>query len=162
MTIFVKIHQKSTKITTIMKKIMPIIAAAAIVFSASYGCARDKVITVKEMPQAAQNFLEKYFSEVNVIIVVKDGNEYEVRFGNGWEAEFNREGEWKSIDCKNSPIPQEFAGSLPAKINSYISANFPDCAITEISKDRRKYEVELNDQLDLEFSLDGEFLRLDD
>ncbi len=51
---------------------------------------------------------------------------------------------------------------IPAKISEFVASEYPDGIITSISKDRRKYDVEVDDHIDLEFDLKGNFLRYDD
>ena len=58
-----------------------------------------------------------------------------------------------------SAVPSKLI--LPA-IQKYVKANYPSAAIVQIDIDRNKYEVELNNGLDLEFSRDGRFLKVDD
>jgi hypothetical protein len=51
---------------------------------------------------------------------------------------------------------------VPAKISKYVHKNYPNVLIKEIQKERRKYEVSLSNGLDLDFNLNGKFLKIDD
>ena len=71
------------------------ILSAVIVCMASISCsAKNVVIKVQDLPQQAQSFLDTHFKTSEISLVVKDGNEYDIRFENGWEVEFNHKGQW--------------------------------------------------------------------
>lgn len=145
-----------------MKNFMLTIAASVLAFIISCSCnARDIVIKVQDLPQTAQSFISTHFNGIEVSFAIKDGNEYEIRFANGWELEFNRKGEWKTIDCKQQAVPSSIIALIPESIPAYIQGNFANAFVTEISKDRWEYDIELSNGLDLEFSLSGELKRVD-
>ena len=114
------------------------------------------------MPQAAQAFLATHFSNTDVALAIKDGNEYEIRMENGWELEFDNKGQWEKIDCQRDAIPASVTSTLPETIVSYLSSNFENAFVTEISKDRSGYDIELSNGLDLEFTSKARFKRIDD
>lgn len=123
-------------------------------------CNRDDVpISFKELPAEAQKFVNKYFSDINISVVLKDDNEYEVKFANGYQIEFNKKGEWKEVDCQSDEVP---AGIVPENIRKYVAQHYPQNFIVKISLDSHGYDVELNNDLDLEFDRNGNFLRIDD
>lgn len=146
-----------------MRKLFVSIAAAVIACIISCSCnAKDVVIKVQDLPQAAQSFISTHFKGIDVTFVIKDGNEYDVRFANGWELEFNRKGEWKTVDCKHEAVPSSIIALIPESIPAYIQSNFANAFVTEISKDRWEYDIELSNGLDLEFSLNGKLKKVDD
>ena len=57
--------------------------------------------------------------------------DYEARFESGTEIEFTGSGEWKSIDCRYSAVPEAV---MPANIVAYVKQNFPNVHITKIEK----------------------------
>lgn len=118
----------------------------------------DKPIQASELPQKAQQFINTYFADCTVLRCEKDGHEYEVFFQNGFEVEFDRNGDWEDVDCKNSAVPQ---GIVPEAIVNYVTENYPTNFIVEISCDRHGYDVELNNGLELEFDKNGGFIRID-
>ena len=75
------------------------------------------------------------------------------------EIEFTGSGEWKSIDCRYSAVPEAV---MPANIVAYVKQNFPNVHITKIEKDGRYYEVELSNRLDLYFDHNGNYAGFDD
>ena len=136
-----------------------VMAACLIACSCS---AKNTIVKVQDLPQAAQAFLATHFSNTDVALAIKDGNEYEIRMDNGWELEFDNKGQWEKIDCQRDAIPASVASTLPEAIVSYLSSNFENAFITEISKDRSGYDIELSNGLDLEFTSKGRFKRIDD
>lgn len=141
-----------------MKKIiLCLICLASLTLSA---CTHDDVpINQKDLPQTAQQFINQYFSDCTIAVVLKDGHEYEVKFTNGYDVEFDRNGNWESVDCQMSPVPE---GIVPTPIVNYVQTTYPQNFIVSISIDHNKYDVELNNALDLEFDKNGNFLRIDD
>lgn len=126
--------------------------------------AQESVIKTNELPKTALDFISKNFSGQKVSQAVKDkgmiSTDYEVWLDNGVKIEFDGNGNWEEVDGeKDTAIP---TGFIPAKITSYVSKNFPTHKISKIEKDSNSYDVELTNGLDLEFKLNGDFLRIDD
>lgn len=136
-----------------------VMAACLIAYSC---CAKNTIVKIQDLPQAAQAFLAAHFTGTDVALAIKDGNEYEIRMDNGWELEFDNKGQWEKIDCQRDAIPASVASTLPEAIVSYLSSNFENAFVTEISKDRSGYDIELSNGLDLEFTSKGRFKRIDD
>jgi len=140
-----------------MKKSIIALAFAAACLSA---CASDIIISVSQLPKAAQTFVKTHFAEFPVSIAEKDLDSYDVKLTNGWEIEFNKKGEWKEVDCKESAVPASVLALVPATIRQYVTRNYPGTSIVSISKGR-DYDVELSNDVDLEFSLKGDFIKID-
>jgi len=51
---------------------------------------------------------------------------------------------------------------VPATIAEYVKTNFPGTQIVKIDKERRGYEVELSNDIDLHFNSNGKLLYIDD
>jgi len=80
--------------------------------------------------------------------------------GSGYKYQkFDKKGNWKEIDCKYSRVPSDL---VPTPILRHISSQYPDLYIVQIDRDSREYEVELNNGLELVFSLKGVFKRFHD
>ena len=152
-----------------MKKTIKIIAFTAISAFTLSACNDDDdetVISADNLPAAAKSFLSTYFTNESVVKVEKnapgeaDGTLYEVDLTNGYEVDFTEQGNWTDVsqddDTKTIPI-----GFIPEKIVQYISTNYPNAGINSIDTEINIYEVELNNQLDLFFDLEGNFLRID-
>lgn len=145
-----------------MKNLKKIALAVLLVVSASQLEAKDMPITLQELPTEAQTFLKKNFPSLKTTYIIKDksffSTDYEVRLDDGTQIEFDENGKWKEVDGNHRSIPNAF---IPIKIVNYIKEKFPNMTISKIEKSSRKYEVELNGDIDLEFTLDGDFLRID-
>ncbi len=124
--------------------------------------AKDIPVTLQELPAKAQTFLKANFPSLKPSYLIKDkgyfGVDYEVTLSDGTEVEFYENGDWKSVDGQDRAIPTAF---VPSKIIKYLNEKFPNMTISKIEKDSGKYDVELNGDIDLEFSLNGDFLRMD-
>ena len=86
-----------------MNKVIIVLVTVLLIGMVIQVKAADKVITFTELPQKAQAFVKKHFSQKDVILVKMDtkflvSKEYEVKFNNGTEVEFDSDGEWKKID----------------------------------------------------------------
>ncbi|WP_268225599.1 PepSY-like domain-containing protein [Sinomicrobium oceani] len=146
------------------KNVIALFTLMITALSATAAFAQERVISKADLPQPAKTFLDSNFKEQKVIQVVKDTEylvktTYEVLLDNAMELEFDGKGNWKEIDGNHNPIPESL---VPEKIGQYVQQNFPMQTINKIEKSSVKYEVELANDLDLEFALNGEFLRIDD
>ena len=126
--------------------------------------ARDYTTTkVSELPQKAQTYLKTHFkAKVNHINIDKNilGNkDYEVILSNGSEIDFDNDGNMKEVDCGTAAVPSSV---VPKVIQQYVRNNYKGRKITKIEVSKHKYEIELNNGLDLEFDRSGRFLRVDD
>ncbi len=124
----------------------------------------DKRIEASQLPVSAQTFLKENFGKDPVVSAHKDGGfktEYKVSLRSGAKIEFDSKGEWEDVKCRYSDkgVPQTV---VPQAIRKYIEKNYSGTRIVEIERDHKKYEVALSNGLDLEFSLNGDFLRVDD
>lgn len=129
-------------------------------FSAtSIACSKDHPITIDQLPQTAQQFIKTHFANLTVGSIMADNDSYDVFFSNGYKVEFDKKGNWEDVDCRADEVP---AAIIPASIRNYVSTNYAGSFIVDISKDNRKYEVELNNGIDMEFDKSGNFLRIDD
>ena len=144
-----------------MKKWL-IIVLSLVVFSVPVKADDGKVITVNKMPQAAQEFMAKYFPGMEVAVAKQEGlfwdKSYDVIFNNGNKLEFDGTGDWKSVDCKFASVPEEL---VPAPVAGYIKGKFPGARILKIEKDERSLDIELDNGTDLEFNRTFELVELD-
>lgn len=147
-----------------MKKIsimMAVVAAVALV-----GCdTPDKqVVEYTALPQAAQTFVKTLFADKTPSVVLKDKSvfdrDYEVVFSDGASVDFDSKGEWIEVEDRDMDgVPQEL---VPAGIMTYVTNSHPDQMIVKISKDKRRYEVELSNTVELEFDQNGQLVGYDD
>ena len=119
----------------------------------------DRPVTFAQLPQKAQQFINKHFSSVGFLSATQDDGEYEVYLKDGTEIDFTATGEWKSVDRHTVAIP---AALVPAAIAQYVKTNFPNNIITKIEKNYNGYDIELETDLELKFDKNGKFLYADD
>lgn len=126
-------------------------------------CADDFTTTdVSSLPAKAQQCLKYFDSPVAYIEVDNDGvfgKNYDVKLKDGSEIDFDKKGEWKSIDTNLKPVPAIF---VHKSIADYVKKNYPDTFVSKIERDSREYDVELSNHMDLKFDTNGNFVRFDD
>lgn len=146
-----------------MKKLITIVML--LVMGVCGMSARDKVYRdAGVLPAKAQATLKNNFSKAAVNRVKVDKNllgkcDYEVILNNGFEVEFNDDGEWTEVDGGHKSVPAAFV--LPA-IRKYVASNCKGASIVRIDKDSNDYEIELSNGQELKFDRAGKFLRYDD
>lgn len=131
---------------------------------AATACGRENVTHDSSvLPEKARTTLSQNFtSAVTLVEIEKDMGsvkEYEVTLANGSEVTFDGAGEWTSIDTPaNVAVP---SGLVPTAIANYVKTKHAGALIVGIEKERKGYEVELNNGLDINFDLQGNFVSYD-
>ena len=139
-----------------MKKYL-LVLMSFIAMSAFVSC--DRVVSPDKLPAQAKQFIAAHFNGVDVLSVQKDGFQYDAVLFDGTELEFTHGGQWIKVDCGLNPLPD---GILPAPTAQYITAKFPMNFATHVKYEHKRYEVELNNELDLVFDKNGHFMGADD
>lgn len=144
-----------------MKKSLFILATIVVSLSA---CAdHEWMITYAELPERAQNFIQRYYNLVDVDYIEQEREgiyfEYNVHLKNATEIDFDHQGNLQSIDCKYSAVPADI---VPELISDYVLSHYPNLIIVEYTVKRRYLKIELSNELDLLFNHEGHFLRVDD
>ena len=120
----------------------------------------QKKIKTTELPKPAQEFLEKHFSYTTVEVAKKDAEHgekgYEVKLKDGTEVEFWKDGSYREVDGDDKPIPTEF---IPASVKDYVAKNYPNEKITHIDYGHKDLDVDLTNDIDLEFTKEGKILK---
>ena len=144
-----------------MKKTMLfIVCVIALITSA---CADNyQPITRDQLPMKAQTFLSTYFPNSKISLVRREVGVtelgYDVIFTDGCKVEFDRKGEWTEVDCITHPLP---VAIVPAAIVSFVDAHYPDAKIIKAEKDKREYEVKLNNRVELTFNKKMQLIDID-
>ena len=122
----------------------------------------DKHIIFGQLPSASQKFIGEHFSDLQISLVTMDkellDTTYEVIFTNGYKVEFGKNGEWKEMDCEFGQVPET---ALPVPISEFVARNHPGLHVIEIDRDKRDYELKLNNGIELKFDLKFKFLGYD-
>ncbi len=151
-----------------MKRLSVVLAAVAACLFSFSGC--DEVrIRENRLPETARTFIRENFPHTGVLTAEKereDGSrQYNVRLADGTEMEFDAKGNWKSIECEFSLLPE--AALLPV-ISEYIAANYPGAKAYKIDRKFGGYEVDIAPaagqtpaagDIELIFNAFGEFVR---
>ena len=145
-----------------MKKLF-LLLVVSIVGMAPMLADNDKMITREELPKEAQMFLTQHFEGIEVLYAKADRDmgvvtSYDVVLEGDVKIEFNRSGDWTSVDCEKGQVPN---GVLPRGVLDYVTKRFAEAYVVEIEKGLRGYEVKLSNDIDLEFDKNGKFLRVD-
>ena len=147
-----------------MNTFRKIVTVVTVLFAVNFAAAKDVQIKFSELPQKAQTYVRTHFSESDVASVWKDTEmlvveDYTVVLNNGLEIEFYPSGDWKEVKSRGTEIPSKI---IPSGIAQYVSQNYNGQMIKELKKKRYGYKVELSGGIDLEFSQNEKFLRVDD
>lgn len=122
---------------------------------------KDSKINPTELPAAAQAFIKQHFGSQTIESVTAEkeisGTEYDVTLSGGISIEFDDKGNWDDIDSKVTAIP---LAVIPVTISDYTAKNYAGNAVMQIEKDKNGIDVELVDNTELEFDLNGKFLRV--
>ena len=144
-----------------MKRIMFLICMF-LMMGTTYSIAGDGyVVGIQQLPAGAQEVMTKYFADKTVLTILKERNEYEVIFNNGEKIEFNKKGEWTEVSCHTTQVPDIL---IPDPIKARIKADFANSKIVKIdrSSNGKKYEVKLNNGLEVEFDKKFNVIKVDD
>jgi len=148
-----------------MKKTLFIFSAALLLMAVACGASSrdsEEVISFDQLPSPARTFIETNFSGSQPSVIIKDVDgrkvEYEVKFSDGREVDFNKEGEWKDVDCERQEVPSAI---VPAQIASEAAAKFPDAKIVKIKKEKTHWEIELSNDVEIEFNPDYSVRKVD-
>lgn len=123
---------------------------------------REKPVAFEQLPQAAQTFVKQNFPDTKVAFVKQETDflqkSYDVVFINGDKIEFNSDGQWREIKCRNRHVP---ATAVPAAIKKFVNESYPDANIIQIEKDRYEYEVKLSNFREIKFDLNFNVIDID-
>ena len=113
----------------------------------------DKPIAVNALPVKAQTLLSNHFNNQKVMLATIEtgviNKSYDVVLQNGTKLEFDKKGNLTEIDCKQGIVPDQL---IPQAINNYLKENYEGQSVRKIEINRKEYEVELTNGLDLTFN----------
>lgn len=137
-----------------------ILTIALMVFTMSVTA--QKKIEVTDLPPASINFIREYFPNTTVEKAKKDAEHgekgYEVILSDGTEVEFWKDGKWREVDGDKKPIPTAY---IDKSILDYVAKNYPNEKITHIDYGHKDVDVDLTNNIDLEFTKEGKFIKKD-
>lgn len=122
----------------------------------------DKPINVNELPAKAQTLLSKHFKGPKVMLATIESGvvsrSYDVVLRNGTKLEFDKKGNLTEIDCKQGIVPSQL---IPQPIKNYLKENYPAQAVKKIEMNKKEYEVELTNRIDLTFNKHFQLIDID-
>lgn len=142
-----------------MKKSLIIFFAFVMTMCLTVKADNDRVITFEQLPAEAQTMLKKYFADKVPLVVTVDWDDYTVIYQSGEKVEFDKKGSWKDLNCKTSAVP---AALIPEQIKASVKKTFPGATVIKLGRDRRGYDVKLNNGMELEFNKKFQIVGIDD
>ncbi|MFI3239521.1 MAG: PepSY-like domain-containing protein [Bacteroidales bacterium] len=144
-----------------MKKFLLTFVALTFCFVNLTAQVRD--INKEELPKNAQQFINKHYAQekISIATMEKEGisKEYKVILNDGTKVEFDKKGNWKNINSKrDGSVPKAI---VPTEIAKYVESKFPKSKIVNIDKDKKGYEVELDNGVELEFNSKYKLIKTD-
>ena len=134
--------------------------ATALAFTLT-SCDKEEVIPSADLPSEITSYISTHFSNNSIVQVIKDRDgltkTYDILLSESISLEFNRKKEIIDIDG----VAQLPNSVIPEKILQYVTTNYPTNFITDWELDGKNQQVQLDNGLDLEFNMKGDFLRID-
>lgn len=131
-----------------MKKLFFILLVPALFASCLFG---DYSLAYEDLPNDAKAFLNTHFYGNSITWIEQDSNEFEVDLKDGTEITFDSNGQWISVE-RNGALPITF---IPDAIVTSIATTYPNIGIIGIEKESSYYDVELDNNRDLDIEEDG-------
>lgn len=124
-------------------------------------CDRQTIITSSDLPSEISNYITTHFPENSIVqaVIDRDGlkKTYDIWLSDNFNLEFNRKKQIIEIDGF-SQLPNSV---IPEKILQFIELNYPNNFIISWELDDKHQQIQLDNGLDLEFNMKGDFLRID-
>lgn len=124
--------------------------------------ADSRSVTYEQLPKSARELLHNHLAHltINTIRVEQSllGREYTVYFTNGDHIDFDKDGAWEEMEFRHGIDPT----LLPKAIRRTIDKEFDANNVRSIERNRKGYEVELENGLELEFNHSGKLIDVDD
>lgn len=125
------------------------------------GCEKEEIVPESKLPAAIQTYITTHFPDNSVTQVIQEKNfantSYEIFLDGGFQLDFNNKNEITNIES-TTKLPDSV---IPVEILAYVSENYPSNVIIEWELDDKNQQIGLDNGLDLEFTMAGVFLRID-
>ncbi len=143
-------------------RILMIAICCMMSFNIVANAGNDKPINVNELPAKAQTLLTKHFKGQKVMLATIESGvvsrSYDVVLRNGTKLEFDKKGNLTEIDCKQGIVPNQL---IPQPIKNYLKENYRGEAVRKIELNKKEYEVELTNGIDLTFNKHFQLIDID-
>ena len=148
-----------------MKKIIALLAVA-LVASMAWAEDLEKKVSLQELPEKAQEFLNTYFEGVKVKKVIKTTDaytfveEFDVYLSNKTQIEFDMVGAWNEITLKNKKVEMpRFIYSN--RVVDTIDNQYADKKIVKVSNDGMEYDIKFKDGSEVTINALGKILEFE-
>ena len=119
-----------------------------------------------KLPKQAQSFVDKYFSEEELLFVERErSRNYRIYFSKGIQILFDRKGAFIEMISKKKGLPEALFELLPRRAVEYVQTNYPDQKLMRLAKKSYGYKIRLGkpNEVNLSFSrvgalVDDEFM----
>lgn len=143
-------------------RILMIAICCMMSFNIVANAGNDKPINVNELPAKAQTLLSKHFKGQKVMFATIESGvvsrSYDVVLRNGTKLEFDKKGNLTEIDCKQGFVPSQL---IPQPIKNYLKENYRGETVRKIELNKKEYEVELTNGIDLTFNKHFQLIDID-
>lgn len=143
-------------------RILMIAICCMMSFNIVANAGNDKPINVNELPAKAQTLLSKHFKGQKVMLATIESGvvsrSYDVVLRNGTKLEFDKKGNLTEIDCKQGIVPSQL---IPQPIKTYLKENYRGEIVRKIELNKKEYEVELANGIDLTFNKHFQLIDID-
>lgn len=124
------------------------------------GCESERKIKSGNLPDASQSFISMHFPDLTVTYAEKDKDDgtvsYSVHLSDGTEIEFNADGEWTSVECRFSSVPESL---IPEAVRTDLQTRIPGASVYKIEKEPGGYEISVTGDRELLYDYNGVFVR---
>lgn len=125
------------------------------------GCDKEEILISSQIPDEIAAYASNHFPDNPIITVVKDIDgldlTYDLTLVGGFRLEFGRNRE--VIDIEGiTKLPDSV---IPVKILDHVLKFYAESFIVGWEIDHRHQQIQLNNGFELEFTMEGEFLRTD-
>lgn len=158
-----------------MKKKIIAIALFAILGLGFTACSSDdgntvntEQVTLEQLPTQTQAFIARTFPNATVLRANKTnkpnyyGSYYALVLTNNISIDFDQAGNWTEIETEDhTAIPADFLTQEVPLIQAYVAEQYNGNYIIEIDRNHQGYEVTLNNELELIFNVNQQFVGID-
>ncbi len=138
-------------------KVLPVIVLT--ILFATNAHAQKTTLSKNEVPVEIANYINQNFKDHKIRKVTKEINnnktKYEIKLNSKVELEFNEAFKIKEIDSKYGVAFH----LLPIQVAEYVQSHYPDLKITEWKLNEHGQKVELSNDTEIQFDLDGNFIK---
>ena len=123
--------------------------------------AQEVPLTYKELPQQAQKFINKNFTDAfsfAIKEVYRGKVVYTATLEDDTKITFDEVGEWETVTGKDKKIPYSF---IQMPIKEYVKINYPEEYIVKIKQTDLNYIITLNSNIELTFDAQGIYTKTD-